>query len=71
MTFPAGPPHRFFMDRFAAAFRAELAAFTEVVSGLRPSPRTAAGAVESGRVAEAATLSPREHRPVRMDEVRG
>ncbi|HMH91877.1 MAG TPA: Gfo/Idh/MocA family oxidoreductase [Streptosporangiaceae bacterium] len=70
VTFPAGPPHRFFMDRFAAAFRAELAAFTEVVRGLRPSPCTVADAVESGRVAEAATLSLREHRPVRMDEVR-
>ena len=58
------------MDRFATAFRAELAAFTEVVAGLRPSPCTVAGAVESGWVAEAATLSLREHRPVRVDEVR-
>jgi myo-inositol 2-dehydrogenase/D-chiro-inositol 1-dehydrogenase len=29
-----------------------------------------ADAVESGWVAEAATLSQREHRPVRVDEVR-
>jgi hypothetical protein len=71
VTFPAGPPYTFFMDRFAAAFRAELAAFTEVVNGLRPSPCTVADAVESGWVAEAATLSLREHRPVRVDEVRG
>ena len=70
VTFPAGPPYRFFMDRFATAFRAELAAFTEVVAGLRPSPCTVADAVESGWVAEAATLSLREHRPVRVDEVR-
>ena len=28
-----GTPHDFFMDRFAAAYRAELAAFTEVVAG--------------------------------------
>jgi myo-inositol 2-dehydrogenase / D-chiro-inositol 1-dehydrogenase len=70
VTFPAGPPYRFFMDRFAAAFRAGLAAFTEVVSGLRPSPCTVADAVESGWVAEAATVSLREHRPVRVDEVR-
>jgi myo-inositol 2-dehydrogenase/D-chiro-inositol 1-dehydrogenase len=58
------------MDRFAGAFRAELAAFTEVVSGQRPSPCTVADAVESSWVAEAATLSLREHRPVRVDEVR-
>lgn len=32
----------------AAAFRAELAAFTELVAGLRPSPCTVADAVESG-----------------------
>jgi myo-inositol 2-dehydrogenase/D-chiro-inositol 1-dehydrogenase len=70
VTFPAGPSHQFFMDRFAGAFRAELAAFTEVVSGRRPSPCTVADAVESGWVAEAAALSQREHRPVRIDEVR-
>ena len=70
VTFPAGPPYRFFMDRFAAAFRAELAAFTEVVAGLRPSPCTVADVVESGWVAEAATASLRERRPVRIEEVR-
>jgi myo-inositol 2-dehydrogenase/D-chiro-inositol 1-dehydrogenase len=69
-AFPTGRPHSFFMDRFADAFRVELAAFTEVVTGLRPSPCTVADAVESGWVAEAATLSLREHRPVRIDEVR-
>jgi myo-inositol 2-dehydrogenase/D-chiro-inositol 1-dehydrogenase len=69
-TFPHGMPHTFFMDRFAAAFRAELAAFTEVVAGTRPSPCTAADAVESGWVAEAATLSLHERRPVRVEEVR-
>ena len=37
-SFPAGKPHYFFMDRFVAAFRAELAAFTQVVAGQRPSP---------------------------------
>jgi len=69
-TFPAGTPHSFFMDRFADAFRAELAAFTEVVAGTRPSPCTVADAVESGWVAEAATRSLHEHRPVRVEEVR-
>ncbi|MBA6434968.1 Gfo/Idh/MocA family protein [Streptomyces sp. GMR22] len=69
-TFPGGTPHHFFMDRFAAAYRAELTAFTEVVAGLRPSPCTVADAVEAGWIAEACTLSLREHRPVTMEEVR-
>jgi myo-inositol 2-dehydrogenase/D-chiro-inositol 1-dehydrogenase len=69
-TFPAGTPYVFFMDRFAGAFRAELAAFTEVVAGTRPSPCTVADALETGWVAEAATLSLAEHRPVRIDEIR-
>ncbi|MFF5403723.1 Gfo/Idh/MocA family oxidoreductase [Streptomyces misionensis] len=68
--FPAGPPHDFFMDRFAAAYRAELAAFTEVVAGVRPSPCTVEDALEAGWIAEACTLSRREHRPVRLAEVR-
>ena len=33
VAFPAHEPWQFFMDRFAEAFRAELTAFTEVVSG--------------------------------------
>ncbi|MFD7872644.1 Gfo/Idh/MocA family oxidoreductase [Streptomyces sp. NPDC059766] len=70
VRFPAGPPHDFFMDRFGDAYRAELAAFTEVVAGTRPSPCTITDALEAGWVAEACTLSLREHRPVRLDEVR-
>jgi myo-inositol 2-dehydrogenase / D-chiro-inositol 1-dehydrogenase len=70
VTFPGGTPYVFFMDRFADAFRAELAAFTEVVDGTRPSPCTIDDALETGWVAEAATLSLAEHRPVRIDEVR-
>ncbi|MGW1504906.1 Gfo/Idh/MocA family protein [Streptomyces mirabilis] len=69
-TFPAGTPHTFFMDRFAAAYRAELTAFTEVVAGTRTSPCTVADAIEASRIAEACTLSLHEHRPVRLDEVR-
>lgn len=68
-TFPAGTPHDFFMDRFADAYRAELTAFTEVVSGTIPSPCTVADAVEAGRIADACTLSLHERRPVRLDEV--
>ena len=70
VTFPGGRPHTFFMDRLADAFRAELAAFTEVVAGTRESPCTVAEAVEVGWIAEAADLSYHQHRPVRMDEVR-
>ena len=70
VTFPPGPPHQFFMDRFAAAYRRELAAFTEVVAGTRESPCTVADAVEAGWIAEACTTSLYEHRPVRIDEVK-
>jgi len=69
-AFPAGPPHTFFMDRFADAYRAELTAFTEVAAGTRRSPCTVADAIEASWIAEACTLSLREHRPVRLDEVR-
>lgn len=65
--FPAGPPHRFFMDRFAAAFRAELAAFVELVAGTRPSPCTVDDALAVAFVAEAAATSLRERRPVEVE----
>ncbi|MGD9986863.1 Gfo/Idh/MocA family protein [Pseudonocardia sp.] len=64
-----GPAHTFFMDRFAEAFRAELVAFTEVVAGTRPSPCTVADAVAATLVAEAATRSRRERRPVRVRDI--
>jgi myo-inositol 2-dehydrogenase/D-chiro-inositol 1-dehydrogenase len=68
--FPSGTPWDFFMDRFADAFHAELAAFTDVVAGVRTSPCTLEDGVEASLVAEAATRSWRERRPVRLDEVR-
>ncbi|MFD9316251.1 Gfo/Idh/MocA family oxidoreductase [Streptomyces sp. NPDC060053] len=70
VTFPAGTPHDFFMDRFTAAYRAELTAFTEVVAGTRTSPCTIEDALEAGWIAEACTLSLHEHRPVTIAEVR-
>jgi myo-inositol 2-dehydrogenase/D-chiro-inositol 1-dehydrogenase len=70
VAFPGGPPHQFFMDRFAEAYRLELAAFAEVVTGARESPCTVADAVEAGWIAEACTRSLHEHRPVTMSEVR-
>lgn len=69
-TWPPGPPYDFFMDRFAASYRAELAAFTELAAGTRPSPCTVADAVEAGWIAEACTRSMHEHRPVRLSEFR-
>ena len=70
VTFPSGAPWNFFMDRFADAFRAELTAFIEVVAGTRPSPCTLQDGVEASLIAAAATRSWREHRPVRLDDVR-
>jgi myo-inositol 2-dehydrogenase/D-chiro-inositol 1-dehydrogenase len=70
VAFPSGTPWDFFMDRFAAAFRAELAAFTEVVAGTLASPCTLHDGVEASLIAAAATRSWREHRPVRLAEVR-
>jgi myo-inositol 2-dehydrogenase / D-chiro-inositol 1-dehydrogenase len=70
VAFPSGTPWDFFMDRFGDAFRAELAAFTEVVAGTRPSPCTLHDGVEASLIAEAATRSWREHRPIRLDDVR-
>lgn len=68
-TFPAGPRHGSFMERFRSAYRAELAAFTEVAAGHRPSPCTVDDALQAFRVADACELSRREARPVSLDEV--
>jgi myo-inositol 2-dehydrogenase/D-chiro-inositol 1-dehydrogenase len=70
VRFPVAEAWTFFMDRFAEAFVAELGAFTEMVAGERRSPCTVHDALEASLIAEAATVSWREHRPVRVDEVR-
>ena len=70
VTFPGGTPYTFFMDRFADAFRAIARGVHRGGRGRRPSPCTIEDALETGWVAEAATLSLAEHRPVRIDEVR-
>jgi myo-inositol 2-dehydrogenase/D-chiro-inositol 1-dehydrogenase len=71
LTWPAGPAHASFMDRLAKAFRRELATFCDVAAGAVVSPCTVEDAMGTAWVAEAATLSAREHRPVRIDEVAG
>ncbi|MYR08872.1 Gfo/Idh/MocA family oxidoreductase [Gordonia sp. SID5947] len=71
--FPAGTPHRFFMDRFAQAYRAELTAFCDEVAGDRRGATalcTAADALEVAIIAEAADRSAATHRPVRTDAIR-
>lgn len=70
VTFPAGPPHTFFMDRLAAAFRAELRAFVEVVAGTRPIPCTVDDALAATWIAEAATRSRAAGTPQRLADVR-
>jgi myo-inositol 2-dehydrogenase/D-chiro-inositol 1-dehydrogenase len=68
--FPAGEPHRFFMDRFRPAFQTEFEVFLEVVTGDRPSPCTVADGLEADWIAEACAKSANEHRPVLIEEVR-
>jgi myo-inositol 2-dehydrogenase/D-chiro-inositol 1-dehydrogenase len=70
VAFPGGEPHQFFRDRFQLAFRAEFETFLEVVAGDRPSPCTVADGLEAELIAEACTKSLKEHRPVRIEEVR-
>ena len=58
-----------FIDRFAVAFREELVAFFDALArGESPSPNLT-DALESLRIATAATKSLREKRPVRLDEL--
>jgi myo-inositol 2-dehydrogenase/D-chiro-inositol 1-dehydrogenase len=68
-TWPLGKPWTFFMDRLADAFVAELTAFTEVAAGQRSSPCTVDDALAVTWIAEAATLSLQQHRPVQIAEV--
>ncbi len=70
VSFPAGPAHRQFMERFADAYTAELAAFTEVAAGQMASPCTLEDALEAFYVAEACELSRQRRQPVAVAEVR-
>jgi myo-inositol 2-dehydrogenase/D-chiro-inositol 1-dehydrogenase len=63
---PAGPAWPDFLDRFRAAYAAELATFVRVANGDEPSPCTERDGVEALRIAEAATRSLHEHRPVAL-----
>lgn len=65
----AGPPYPSFFVRFDAAYRAELAHFIRFARGEAENACTVAEAHEALRIAEAATLSLREHRPVGLEEI--
>lgn len=69
-SFPEGPAHHFFMDRFNEAFRAELSAFVDVVKGNAAPACTVADAVEVAWLAEAATESLQRRVPVSIKDVR-
>lgn len=61
--------YHFFMDRFKEAYRLELEAFFRfLATGQRPTPGNQ-DALESLRIALAATKSLKEKRPVRLEEV--
>jgi myo-inositol 2-dehydrogenase / D-chiro-inositol 1-dehydrogenase len=66
---PMSPGYRNFMERFDAAYRAELAAFLEVARGRAESPCTGDDARRALLIAMAADRSLVEHRPVRLEEV--
>jgi myo-inositol 2-dehydrogenase/D-chiro-inositol 1-dehydrogenase len=68
-VFPAGPPYPQFFQRFADAYRAELAAFIAVVGDGGASPCTIADALAAAVIAEACERSRARHAPVRPAEV--
>ncbi|MDT0462925.1 Gfo/Idh/MocA family protein [Streptomyces gibsoniae] len=75
-TEPAGPPPADkpwtgFLERFAPAYQAEVAAFVEVVRGERANPCDGHEALQALRIAEACELSRRERRPVHLGEIAG
>ncbi|MCF3139019.1 Gfo/Idh/MocA family oxidoreductase [Paenarthrobacter sp. AR 02] len=66
VTFPNGTPHTTFAERFDQAYRAEMAAFVEVVLGKRKNPCTPEDAVAASKVADAAQLSLETGVPVKV-----
>jgi myo-inositol 2-dehydrogenase/D-chiro-inositol 1-dehydrogenase len=62
-------PLHFFLERYAEAYRAELASFIEAVTKGAPVPVGADEARAALVLAEAALLSLNEHRPVNVSEV--
>jgi myo-inositol 2-dehydrogenase/D-chiro-inositol 1-dehydrogenase len=71
VDYPRGPQNWSFMERFLPAYRTELAAFCDVVSGRLASPCTVADALEAFRVAEACEVSRATGLPVAMSDIGG
>lgn len=69
VSFPTGSPWPNFQERFAAAYALELETFLSVAGGEIASPCTPREAGKALFIAEAADLSRREGRPVRVDEI--
>ncbi|MEU9300114.1 Gfo/Idh/MocA family oxidoreductase [Streptomyces sp. NPDC048269] len=66
---PASKPWTGFLERFAPAYEAELAAFVRLVRGEGPNLCDGREALAAFRVAEACELSRRERRRVRLEEL--
>ncbi len=70
VDFPSGTTWGNFWGRWTPAYAAEMNAFVDLALGRRESPCTVEEALEAFYVAEAASLSRRDHRPVTVAEVR-
>lgn len=69
-THTVGPGiHSGWHDRFADSYVAELACFVRACNGTEPVHATLADAVRAQAVAEAAVVSSRENRPIRIEPV--
>ncbi|MDQ4052147.1 MAG: Gfo/Idh/MocA family oxidoreductase [Actinomycetota bacterium] len=70
-TYPRGPRLATFLERFAPAYRAEMATFCDVATGSVRSPCSVAEALAAFRIAEAAQRSLESGLPVAVAEVTG
>jgi myo-inositol 2-dehydrogenase/D-chiro-inositol 1-dehydrogenase len=61
-------PEAFFLERYRAAYAAEIAHFFDAVSNGKPVRTTVADGLKALELAEAATLSWREKRIVKLGE---
>jgi myo-inositol 2-dehydrogenase / D-chiro-inositol 1-dehydrogenase len=66
---PVEPTPKTFLDRFAPAYRAEIAAFVAVAQRNAASPCTPEDAREALRIAMACNVSRQQHRPVALEEI--
>ncbi|WP_392543678.1 Gfo/Idh/MocA family oxidoreductase [Oryzobacter telluris] len=69
VTWPTGPRHWSFMERFLPAYVAELTAFVDVARGTTPSPCTVADALQAFRTAEACARSMASGAPVDLADI--